>query len=195
MTIRTFYRPDSTMINMLINNIVGGCYGIKEPNGHRFIAILHETCTSSEFAKVHEHERSKGPSYFRTPDQIEIGVSLSQITFEEFKRLANTSNGTNCSQYFSVVTTIENLKVAPTQVPELYVGQYGYYWLKKVMRSEAEQKYVDLLKDFDFYYQYSDDGAVYKRNNEKLKQIDLQGAGFGLSTERMNEIYRELSSR
>lgn len=194
MTIRTFYRPDSTMINLLINTMVGGCMGIKNPEGHRFIAVLHDSRTTREFAKLNEHEESVGPTYFRSPKQIEVGVSLSQITFEEFSRLANHRNGKNCSQYFSIVTTIGNLKVTPTQVPELYVGQYGYYWLNKVNYAEAEQVYIDLLSGFDFYYQYSDDISVYRRNNDKLKEIEAKGRALGLSDERMSEIYHQLSN-
>lgn len=195
MTINTFYRPDSSMINMLINNMVGGCIGVKNPHGHRFTAILKCTTSSEEFAKVHEHERSFGPSYFGSDKQLEIGVSFSQITFEEFKRLANTSNGRNCSQYFSIVNSIENLKVKPTTVPNLYQGEYAYYWLIELKYTGAEKQFVDLLKGFDFWYDYSDDICVYQRYNKQWLKIQAEGTRLGLTGETMHRIYRELSNR
>lgn len=195
MTIHTFYRPDSSMLNMLINTLVGAGEGVKAPHGHRFTAVLNDTGTTRAFAKVHEHERTTPPSYFQRTSQIEIGVSLSQITFEDFKRLANTGNGTNASQYFSVVRSLDNFKVEPTQVENLYVGQYGYYWLERVAYVGNEQMFVDLLKDFDFYYDYSDDLNVYKRYNNRWEEIKKEGSVMGLSLTRMNEIYRELSVR
>lgn len=191
MTIRTFYRPDNSMVDLLINNLVGGCLGIKETNGHRFIAVLKRTASTERFATVHEHECTKGPSYFGADDQIEIGVSLSQITFEQFARLANKSNGRNCSQYFGVVTSIDNLKVTATSVPNIYQGVYGYYWLKEVKRTPLEQRFADLLNGFDFYYQYSDDINVHRRWDKRLEEIKAQGASMGLSTDVMLRIYKE----
>lgn len=191
MTIHTFYRPDSAMINTLINNMVGANEGIKNPNGHRFTAILKVTGSSEALAKLNEHERSTGPSYFGSAPQIEIGVSLSQITLDDFKRLANTSNGTNCSQYFSIVSSIDHLKVEPTQVPNLYVGQYGYYWLNKIARTGNEAKFAELLKGFDFYYEYSDDSRIHRNGDKLWNDIRAQGKDMGLSDDTMNRIYRE----
>lgn len=191
MTIRTFYRPDSATINLLINNMVGGQEGLKNPNGHRFIAVLRVTPASENFAKLNEHERSTGPSYFGSAPQIEIGISLSQITEEVFKRLANTSNGKNCSQYFGVVSSIDNLKVEATSVPNLYVGQYAYYWLSKPTRTATEEKFAGLLKGFDFYYAYSDDSRVYRNGVARWDAIYKQGQAMNLSNDTMNRIFRE----
>lgn len=190
MTIKTYYRPDAAFINMLINNLVGGGDGIKEVSGHRFVAVLEATPSTEAYAAVHEHERSIGPSYFGNRPRIEIGVSLSQFDLAQFTQLAKCSR--NAAQYFSVVNSIDKLKVTATNVPNLYQGTYGYYWLKELKLSVQEKAFADLLKDFDIYYSYSDDYRVVKNAEARLKVIYDKGKSLGLSTEDMDRIYRAM---
>lgn len=204
MTIRTFYRPEETMLEML------AVYGlnIKSINGHHCVISVVDNALTQEFLRnnpdgceVIKMEVEPFPAY----NVINVGVSLSQFTIDDFKKL----NGSKLSSAFQFTnlnvrpwngakTLREVLK--PTQVPDLYIApsETAYMWHDGSPKEEytvLETKFVELLNGFDFYYDYSDDLSVYRRWNNKWEEIQKQGSELGLSNTRMNEIYRQLSGR
>lgn len=195
MTIRTFYRPDSKLLNILINNMVG-TYGVKVVDGHRFIATVEITPVVEEFARNHPNETEivKAPSYFGNYEQMQIGISLSQFDKEMFERMTKVSLGKNITQFMTMRTGVPT-GFEPTSVVGLYTnGGNQYCWVSEVTYTAQETEFVKLLDGFDFHYAYTDDGSVYKRWNNKWKEIERLGHDMGLTYVRMNDIYRQLSN-
>lgn len=195
-TITTFLRPDARMIDLMINNTCGGGEGVRVVEGHRFIIQLKLTPATiflEEMNPVSSTQRANLPSYFGGDEILEVGVSFSQMDAETFCRLADQRHGKNITQYMGKAQVVtQNLQA--TQVPNLYTnGTNMYYWLVTLQRTVKEQEYASMLVGFDFYYQYSDSHEVYKRANDKLKEIDSKGRALGLSQEVMDRIFKEES--
>lgn len=193
-TITTFLRPDSHMLNLMINNTCGGGEGVRVIAGHRFVIQLELTPATEHLEKMNPSSstaRAKLPSYFGGGEILEVGVSFSQMDAETFNRISDTRHGKNISQYFGKIKTVTD-KLHATQVPNLYSnGKNTYFWLTKYSRTANEQNYASLLAGFDFYFQYSDDLAVYKAASVKLNEIETKGRHLGLSEETMKRIFKE----
>lgn len=195
-TITTFLRPDARMIDLMIKNTCGGGEGVRVVEGHRFIIQLKITPTTillEEMNPVSSTQRANRPSYFGGDEILEVGVSFSQMDAETFYHLANKRHAKNITQYMSKIQVVSD-KLQATQVPNLYTnGTNMYYWLVALHRTVKEQEYASLFAGFDFYYQYSDSHEVYKRANDKLKEIESKGRTLGLSQEVMDRIFKEES--
>ena len=197
MTINTFLRPDSSMINLLINNVIGSI-GVRVVENHRFIATVRVTPATEAFAKLNPTavEMANAPSYFGGYEVMEIGVSLSQITSGEFARMTRRNMGKSITQFLSASVVVPNGYVGVPFVPGLYTnGKDSYTWVNVTTYTDVEQQYAALFEGFDFFYDYSDSHSVYSTYNTRLKENDAMGRSLGLSTVRMNEIYRQLSGR
>ncbi len=195
-TITTFLRPNAHMINLMINNVCGGGEGVRVVKGHRCIVQLKLTPSTIQLEETNpasSTQRAKRPSYFGGDEILEVGVSFSQLDEKTFSHMANVRHGKSISQYMSKVQVVTE-KLQATQVPNLYTnGTNMYYWLVPLQRSVKEQEYASLLAGFDLYYLYSDSHEVYKRANDKLKEIEAKGKDLGLSQEVMDRIFREES--
>lgn len=195
-TITTFLRPDDSMINLMINNVCGGGDGVRVVSGHRFIIQLKLTPSTirlEEMNPASSTKRANLPSYFGGDRILEVGVSFSQMDAETFNHLTNPRHGKNITQYMSKIQAVTE-KLQVTQVPNLYTnGTNMYFWLVTLQRTAKEQEYASLLAGFDFHYQYTDSHEVYKRANDKLKDIKAKGRNLGLSEETMNRIFKEES--
>ena len=194
-TITTFLRPDAHMINLIINNTCGGD-GVRVVSGHRFIIQLRLTPSTIQFEEMNPASSTKRvnrPSEFVIDEILEVGVSFSQMDKDTFNHLTNPRHGKNITQYMGKIKAVTE-KLQATQVPNLYTnGTNMYFWLVAVQRTTKEQEYASLLAGFDFYYQYSDSHEVYKRANDKLKEIEAKGRDLGLSEETLNRIFKEES--
>lgn len=196
MTIKTFYRPDENMLAMLVSNIAGAVDCLRVVEGHRCLITVNVTPYTLVFEELNPEgtERTKLPIYFGGSEVIDIGVSLSQMTEERFRRLVEQSVQRNFSHYIGLVTSLNN-NHKPTKVKGLYTNaDKSYVWLIKRDRTVAEQKYAELLKGFDFYYQYSDSFSVYKNAKAKLDVIEAEGFKLGLTLDKMNQIFQEESA-
>lgn len=204
MTIRTYYRPDNTMLRML------ALYGmsIKHIDGHHCVIRCHDNDLTRHFVKnnkdgceIVEMEVLPFPKYY----VIDVGVSLSQFTVREFTALNNSK--------LSTAFQFANLDVRPwndnkslreildaTAVDGLYIApsKTAYMWHDGTTAekyTDTEMKFIKLLDGFDFWYSYSDDASVYRAWNNKWKNICSEGEKLGLSDSRMNSIFKDLSNQ
>ena len=196
MTIKTFYRPDENMLAMLVSNIAGAVDSLRVVDGHRYIITVNITLSTLVFEALNPEGtmRTKLPIWAGGEEVLEIGVSLSQMTEERFRRLVEQSHQRNFSHYVGLVTSLNN-NHKPTKVRGLYTNtDKSYAWLIKRERTEAEKKYAELLKGFDFYYEYRDSFSVYKNAKAKLDVIEAEGFKLGLTLDKMNQIFQEESA-
>ena len=197
MTIRTFYRPDSSMLNMLINTVeYASGNGFEVVDGHRFIATVKKTATTDAFAKLHpgETEILTVTHWFGDEQFYLIGVSFSQLTKEVFERLAQQRTS-NIGHFVRILNELTDAW-HPTSVADLYTdGKHQYGWYVPGMYTGNELTFVQLLNGFDFHYEYTDDSSVYNKWNNKWKDIKKQGDALFIAEDRMNEIYRQLANR
>lgn len=202
MTIRTFYRPEKTMLEML------AAYGmnIKSIDGHHCVISVVDNALTQEFLRnnpdgceVIKMVVEPFPAY----NVIHVGVSLSQFTFDDFKKLSESKlssafqfTNLNVRPWNGDKTLREIIK--PTQVEGLYIApsETAYMWHDGTPVNQfttLETEFIKLLDGFDFYYSYSDDLSVYRRWDKKWEEIKTQGEKMGLSHNRMHQIYQHLS--
>lgn len=196
MTIKTFYRPDEDMLSMLVVNVAGAVDSLRVVEGHRSIITVNITPSTLAFEALNPEgtARANLPVWSGGEEVMEIGVSFSQMTEERFRRLAEQVRHRNFGHYVGLVTSL-NANHKSTKVKGLYTNAgKSYDWLISRERTEAEQKYAELLKGFDFYYLYSDSFSIYKNAKAKLDAIEAEGVALGLTLDRMNQIFQEEST-
>lgn len=192
---KTFYHPLNTVIiNAAINHLNGGGLGVRIIDENNCVLSLKDSLSVRSLKDIYGGEIIQ--SNCGLDSVYELPVSLADITLKDFKRLANRNALTQAMHHFSIVNDLTNLKVKQSESnPNIYYGIYTYYWLDSVVRTPAEQKFADMLKGFDFYYENSDDGKVFRRGELAWLRIRSAGLDLGLDNVTMFRIYNECAGK
>ena len=204
--IETYYRPDDHLTDLVAKHL----YHIRDINGHRFTAaFLTGIDEVDRFIANHDHivgdftfsELTDRCSHYKGKSRyVFIGISLSQITYELYLKL-------NKKRYWDFETKEYIGRTDLTETINSNIKIHSptgtYYWVgPKPMTPPVEEKptpvqlttvergFVDSLKGFDFYYEYTDDSRVYNAAKNRERALISEGMKNGLSESRCNELFK-----
>lgn len=199
--VAVYYRLDTELANLIAKH----AYSVHTSPGHRFQVALDATDAVMSFVNrnpeclvldlTYQELTGSEYSYYRGKTRyVILGISLRKTKLSDFKLLTNKpffycSNMSERSR--------EN-KDYQTDNPNIFFINGNYYYHTEADQnmitadrvSAKEEEWLDLWKDFDHYYSYSDDHSVYRRWSSREKDIYSAGANMGLNETRMKNLYR-----
>lgn len=199
--VAVYYRLDTELAQLISKH----AYSVYTEKGHRFQVALDATDPVLSFVQrnpeclildlTYQELTGSEFSYYRGKTRyVIIGISLKKAKLRDFKLLTN-------KPYFYCMTISENTRNCEdnqTFNPNIFYINGNYYHhvehdheaIVKGRVSKVESEWLEMWKNFDHYYSYSDDHTVWRRWNNREKEIYQAGTGLGLDKSRMESLYR-----
>ncbi len=199
--VAVYYRLDAEIAGLISKH----AYSVYTEKGHRFQVALDATDPVLSFVKrnpdclildlTYQELTGSDMSYYKGKTRyVIIGVSLKKAKLRDFKLMTNSP-----FFYCSVISeNVRNNKDNQTFNPNIfYINgnfyhhvEHDYEAIVKGRECKKESEWLEMWKDFDHYYSYSDDHSVWRRWNNKEKEIYQAGIALGLTQCRMENLYR-----